>query len=129
MFDGADDVVVVFMSSLVWIGAVLGLANWLPIRPLDGGQMLASALELVTTQQRADMITTVTSLIAGAVAAVLAFIYLTAFAGFFVVLITVMGLQSSGAWRRMRAARRRPAAPTPAPPAAAPDEDPDSFPI
>jgi Zn-dependent protease len=129
VFDGADDIVVVFMSSLVWIGAVLGLANWLPIRPLDGGQMLTSALELVTTPQRADTIATITSLVAGATAAALAFVYLTAFAGFFVVLITVMGLRSSGAWRRMRASQRRPSAPASAPPAASPDEDPDSFPI
>lgn len=129
LLDGADDIVVVFMSSLVWIGAVLGLANWLPIRPLDGGQMLASALELVTTPQRADVIATVVSLAAGATAAVLAFMYLTTFAGFFVVLITVMGLQSSAAWRRMRASQRRPAPPTPAPPAATSDEDPDTFPI
>jgi Zn-dependent protease len=128
-FDGADDIVVVFMSSLVWIGAVLGLANWLPIRPLDGGQMLTSALEFVTTPQRADTIATVISLVAGATAAVLAFVYLTTFAGLFVVLITVMGLQSSGAWRRMRASRRRQADPSPAPPATESDEGPDSFPI
>ena len=130
-FDGANDVVVVFMSSLVWIGAVLGLLNWLPIRPLDGGQMLTSGLELVTTPQRADTIATVTSLGAGAIAAVLAFVYLNPFAGFFVVLITVMGLQSSSAWKRFRRSRRRqdPATPPVSPPNGDPPQDVDEFPI
>ncbi len=128
VFDGTDAIVRVFMSSLVWIGAVLGLANWLPIRPLDGGQMLTSGLELVTTPQRADTIATVTSLIVGVAAAVLAFIYLTTFAGFFVLLITVMGLQSSAAWRRLRASRRPQPTPTPSPQPPS-DDDPNSFPI
>jgi len=45
------------------------------------------------------------------------------------VLITVMGLQSSAAWHRIRASQRRPKPPAPAPPAAASDEDTDTFPI
>lgn len=93
LFDDANRVVEIFMSSLVWIGAVFGLFNWLPIRPLDGGQMLTSGLELVTTPSRADGIARAISLVVGAVAAALAFRYLTVFAGFFVILITLMGLR------------------------------------
>lgn len=93
LFDDADRVIVIFMSSLVWIGAVFGLFNWLPIRPLDGGQMLTSGLELVTSARRADVIARGISLVVGAIAAALAFRYLTVFAGFFVILITLMGLR------------------------------------
>jgi Zn-dependent protease len=94
VFDGADRVVIVFVSSLVWVGAVFGLFNWLPIRPLDGGQMMTSLLELATDRRRADTIARVVSLGVGSIAAVLAFMYLTPFAGVFVILITLAGLRS-----------------------------------
>lgn len=94
VFDGADRVVLVFVSSLVWVGAVFGLFNWLPVRPLDGGQMMTSLLELATDRRRADTIARIVSLGVGSIAAVLAFVYLTPFAGIFVILITLAGLRS-----------------------------------
>ena len=137
LLDDADRFLRIFASSLVWVGAVLGLLNWLPIRPLDGGQMLTSALEIVTSRTRADLIATVVTVVVGATAAFLAFRYLTTFAGFFVILITVMGVRSSETVRRATAQRKaaRTAAATPPAgidPSAAPSipaDDQEDFPI
>ena len=128
LLDDADRFLRIFASSLVWVGAVLGLLNWLPIRPLDGGQMLTSALEIVTSRTRADLIATVVTVVVGATAA---------FAGFFVILITVMGVRSSETVRRATAQRKaaRTAAATPPAgidPSAAPSipaDDQEDFPI
>jgi len=116
LFDGADRVVLVFVSSLVWVGAVFGLFNWLPIRPLDGGQMMTSLLELATDRRRADIIARAVSLGVGSVAAVLAFVYLTPFAGVFVILITLAGVRS------------RPPEQAPSPPQPQPSSDDASSP-
>ena len=133
MLDPADRLVVVFATSLVWVGAVLGLLNWLPIRPLDGGQMLTSALELVTTPVRAFRIATAVSVVVGGAAAVLAFLWLSPLAGFFVVLITVMGLRApaprAGPARQPSPPRATPEQPPADPSAGATPTDDPEFPI
>ena len=94
LFDAWPYEVRIFFLSLVWVGAVFGLFNWLPIRPLDGGQMLTSALELVVPR-RAETIALTVHVVVGAIAAVLAFQHLSRIAGFFIVFIVITGLSSS----------------------------------
>ena len=43
------------VEMIVWVNVGWGILNWLPIRPLDGGHLLTSLLDLVAPK-RADQI-------------------------------------------------------------------------
>lgn len=83
------------ISSFIWASLIWGALNWIPILPLDGGQMLQSALELVAPA-RAVVISKVVSVIAGAGAVLLAIRFEFYFAAFFVVFIVLAGLRTPG---------------------------------
>jgi Zn-dependent protease len=50
-------------AALVW-----GLLNWVPIRPLDGGQMMTSALQIFFPQQGASIAKVVSAIFTGGAA-------------------------------------------------------------
>lgn len=98
LFDAATRVVRVAALSYIWAGLGWGVLNWIPIRPLDGGAMLTSALEIVMPQ-RAIPVAKAVSAVFGVGAAVLLWYWGQTFGAFFVLLITAMGLSSGGAER------------------------------
>jgi Zn-dependent protease len=51
------------LAALFW-----GLLNWVPIRPLDGGQMLTSALQIVWPERGANIAKVVSALFTGGIA-------------------------------------------------------------
>ena len=54
----------------VWVSLLWGLINWLPLRSLDGGHMLATLLEMIVPR-RAELIASGVSAATGVAAAVL----------------------------------------------------------
>lgn len=89
--DDASTVVRVAVVSFAWAGLGWGLLNWIPIRPLDGGAMLTSFLEIVWPK-RALVAAKTVSLVAGIAAAFFLWRYGSRFGAFFVLLIMVFGL-------------------------------------
>jgi Zn-dependent protease len=121
-FDGTSDLVWVTIGSFIYVALVWGILNWLPILPLDGGQMVTSLLEIVTPQ-RALTIAKGVSAVAGAAAAVAAVVVLdSVFLAGFVVFITITGLQAGTPRRASRSTR--PATDATAPPTGEPPEFP-----
>lgn len=94
-----------FVNSFVWASLGWGVLNWVPILPLDGGQMLRAAVEMVAPAA-ADLVTAVVSVVVGAVLFVAALRYGQTFLAFFLVIIVVTGLRGV-------ALRRRPSRPAP----------------
>lgn len=95
-FDDSSPIVRLAAISFMWAALGWGILNWIPIRPLDGGQMLTSALEIVAPQ-RGSAIARVISGIVGATIVVVAFAYDQTFLAFFVAFITVVGLRADPA--------------------------------
>jgi len=93
VFDDATRVVRVAALSYMWAGLGWGVLNWIPIRPLDGGAMLTSALEIVVPRH-AVRIAMGVSLVFGVCAAALLWRWGQTFGALFVLLITAMGLTS-----------------------------------
>lgn len=98
VFDDAARVVRVAALSYIWASLGWGVLNWIPIRPLDGGAMLTSALEIVMPQ-RAVAVAKAVSAVFGIGAAALLWYWGQTFGAFFILLITAMGLSSGGAER------------------------------
>jgi Zn-dependent protease len=122
--------------SFVW-----GVLNWAPIRPLDGGQMLTSALE-IPFPKRGEAIAMVLSFVFGIVAVLLLLRYGQTFAAIFVGIIVLAGMRSDPRPPRpgrqsappqpheRPASGQRPGMPPAAPPSEPPaDRDPPAFPI
>jgi Zn-dependent protease len=105
-FTEMSDTVRVAVYGFIWASLGWGLLNWIPIRPLDGGAILTSFLEIVIPK-RAFAVAKVISVIAGAAAAIFLWRMGSTFGAVFVVLITLTGLRSDPAERR----RPRPASP------------------
>jgi Zn-dependent protease len=106
VFADMSSVVRVAVYGFIWASLGWGLLNWIPIRPLDGGAILTSFLEIVIPK-RAFAVAKVISVIAGAAAAIFLWRMGSTFGAVFVVLITLTGLRSDPAERR----RPRPASP------------------
>lgn len=73
------------VTNVIWVNVGWGILNWLPIRPLDGGHLLESVLDMTGAKgsgRIADVIFLVTS--AGALAAALYFglVFVAVLAGF-----------------------------------------------
>jgi Zn-dependent protease len=86
------------VRGFIWASLGWGLLNWIPIRPLDGGAILTSFLEIVIPK-RAFAVAKVISAIAGAAAAFFLWRMGSTFGAVFVVLITLTGLRSDPAER------------------------------
>jgi len=74
--------------SFVW-----GVLNWAPIRPLDGGQMLTSALE-IPFPKRGESIAMVLSFMFGVAAVLILLRYDQIFAAMFIGIIVLAGMRS-----------------------------------
>lgn len=79
--------------SFIWAALGWGVLNWIPIRPLDGGQMMTSVLEIVAPR-RAEMLSKVISVLFGVAAIYLAIRIEQPFAAVLVAFITLVGLMS-----------------------------------
>ena len=91
VFDGASQVVRTAALGYIWAGLGWGVLNWIPIRPLDGGAMLTSALEIVTPHRAVDIARAI-SLAVGITASILLYRWGMTFGAVFVLVITAMGL-------------------------------------
>ena len=121
VFDGVSRLGRVGIWSFIIAALFWGLLNWIPIRPLDGGQMLTSGLEIVTPQH-ADAIARVVTVVVGVGVIVVAVMFEYYFAAFFVGFLVFMG------------ARPAPTPRAPSPRPASPDrarvhDEPPEFPI
>jgi len=95
VFDDASQVVRVAAFSYMWAALGWGVLNWIPIRPLDGGAMLTSLLEMVIPS-RALQIARGISLVFGLGAAALLWRWGQTFGALFVLFITLTGMASGG---------------------------------
>jgi Zn-dependent protease len=95
VFDGSSAVVDVAVTGYVWAALGWGVLNWIPIRPLDGGAMLTSFLEIVWPK-RALVVAKVISVMFGIAAAVLLYNIGSNFGAIFVLVIMFMGLGGGG---------------------------------
>ncbi len=111
------------IQGFVWAALGWGVLNWIPIRPLDGGAMLTSFLEIVAPK-RALTIARFVSVVTGIAAAVLLYRIGATFGAFFVLLITLAGFRDGTPSR----ARPEPP-PTQTQQPATKEEPPPQFPI
>ena len=75
------------VDMIVWVNVGWGVLNWLPIRPLDGGHLLSSLLELAAPKRAhriADGVFLVTSLLALAAALYFRYPFVAVLAAFMV---------------------------------------------
>ncbi len=80
-------------DGFVFAGLVWGILNWIPIRPLDGGQMLTSALQIFLPDRGANVAKVISVLFTGGIAIWLINSGQTLFA-MYVVLIGAIGLRN-----------------------------------
>ena len=90
VFDGLSRLARVGIWSFIIAALFWGVLNWVPIKPLDGGQMLESALEIFVPA-RAQAISRVVTIVVGAAAIVVAIMFEAYFAAFFVAFLVFMG--------------------------------------
>lgn len=55
-------------DGFIFAGLVWGILNWIPIRPLDGGQMLTSALQIFSPERGANVAKVISVLFTGGIA-------------------------------------------------------------
>lgn len=73
------------VNLVVWVNVGWGVLNWLPIRPLDGGHLLVSLLEIVAPRRAtgiANVVFLVTSVAALAAALYYGFVFVAILAAF-----------------------------------------------
>ncbi len=118
VFDGLSRLGKVGLWSFIIAALFWGVLNWIPIRPLDGGQMLTAALEMVVPAH-ADIIARAVTVVVGVTAIIVAISFEAYFAAFFVGFLVFMGARGTRQDRsESRPRERQPAA-----------EDPPEFPI
>ena len=121
VFDGLSRLGEVGLRSFILAAAVWGVLNWIPIRPLDGGQMLTAALEIVVPQ-RADAIARVVTVVVGVAVIIVALAYGETFIAFFVGFLVFIGARPAPTSPESASERpTRESAPA--------SEDPPEFPI
>jgi len=94
-----------------WVAALFwGVLNWVPIRPLDGGQMLTSALQIFMEPRRGATVAKVIS--AACTAAAVIWLYQAGqeFAAFYVGMIGFIGLRDDPGTPRPERREERPRA-------------------
>ena len=67
VFDDATELVRLAALSFIWAGLGWGVLNWIPIRPLDGGQMLTSALQIVNPARGAVIARVISGIVGGSI--------------------------------------------------------------
>ena len=92
-FDDLGRLPDVAVNSFVFASLVWGVLNWLPIRPLDGGQMTFTLVEVITPSA-AEWISRAVSVLTGGVAVIVAVRFADYFAAFFVAFIVLVGLRA-----------------------------------
>jgi hypothetical protein len=75
----------------MWAALGWGLLNWIPVRPLDGGAMMTSFLEIVWPS-RALVVAKTVSVVFGVGVSLLLWRWGQTFGAFFMLFITAMGL-------------------------------------
>ena len=94
-FDEASILARLVGGVFIWASLGWGVLNWIPIRPLDGGQMLTAALEIVAPRRAETIARTVTFVVGGVVIAV-AIAFDQVFMAVYVAVIVFIG--SRGQW-------------------------------
>ncbi len=89
-FDGLSRLAQIGVWSYIIAGLFWGVLNWIPIRPLDGGQMLTAGLEIITPRH-ADRIARVITVVVGVAAIIVAVSFEQYFAAFFVAFLVFVG--------------------------------------
>lgn len=131
-FDSASTVVRVAAGGYMWAGLGWGVLNWIPIRPLDGGAMLTSFLEIVWPS-RALPVAKAISVLFGLAASLALWQWGQTFGAIFILVITAMGF--SGGDARPATRSKAPTGDEPRlrdnerPVVDTPDEPPPQFPI
>jgi Zn-dependent protease len=129
VFDGADTVIRVAAIGFIWASLGWGILNWIPIRPLDGGAMLTSFLEIIWPS-RALQVARIVSIVFGVGAAILLWRWGQTFGAVFILFIMMMGLSGGGDDSgRERSRQRRPKPPERKPEVVEQRDDPPDFPI
>lgn len=90
VFDGLSRLARVGIWSFIIAALFWGLLNWIPIRPLDGGQMLTAALEIVIPRH-AETVARIVTVVVGTAAIVVALVFELYFAALFVGFLVFMG--------------------------------------
>ena len=124
---GLTGVTWAFFRTIVLVGLIWGLFNWLPMLPLDGGHMLQHALTIFAPK-RADQVTRVVSLVTGG-ALIAGSLYIgSPLLAIFIGFMLFSGLRSLPG---TPAPPQRPAEPPPAEPSSRQerDQEPPAFPI
>lgn len=94
VFDGLSQLARVGIWSFIIAALFWGLLNWIPIRPLDGGQMLTAALEIVIPRH-AETVTRVVTVVVGSAAIVVAVAFELYFAALFVGFLVFIGARDA----------------------------------
>lgn len=84
--------ITLFADTFVLAALGWGILNWVPIRPLDGGQMLTSGLQILSPTRGAS-IARVISAVSGVAVAIVALKFGLTILAIFVMFITVAGLR------------------------------------
>ncbi|HEX9856215.1 MAG TPA: site-2 protease family protein [Acidimicrobiia bacterium] len=129
LIDRSSPLLFNLVFAFVFAAVGWGILNWAPIRPLDGGQMMTSLLEIVIPR-RAEVVSKVASLVFGLVAAWIALRFDQRFAAVFVLIITLIGVMSPSV--EAQPAGAGPTGPAPEPDRHEPERDvgpPPAFPI
>lgn len=92
MFDGASEFIRWTSGWFIFASVLWGLLNWIPIRPLDGGQMLTAALEM-WKPARADMIARVVTVLTGGALIVVLLVKDEPFLAAYVAFIAFLGVR------------------------------------
>lgn len=91
--DGLGTLPFFAITSFIFASLIWGVLNWIPIRPLDGGQMTFTLLEVVTPRA-AESLSRAISLVTGGVVVLGAILLEDYFAAVFVALIVLFGLRA-----------------------------------
>ncbi len=93
VFDDAGTIVRGAAGGYMWAALGWGLLNWIPVRPLDGGAMLTSFLEIVAPRNALNIARTV-SLVFGIAAAYALYQWAgSTFGAVFILFLTLVGLR------------------------------------
>ncbi len=104
----ANDTLELIATGFVFAALVWGLLNWVPIRPLDGGQMMTSALQIFWPEQGASIAKVISVIFTGGAAIWLINSGQGLFA-MYVVLIGLIGLRNDpGTQARVEGPQRQP---------------------
>ncbi len=126
----------ILLVSYIWASLGWGVLNWIPIRPLDGGAMMTSALEIVSPRHGVAIARYVSLFLGATIAALLYTRLNEPFLALFVLFITAAGFGDRSDDPQRRAAGTvdddvpREAGPDPSPADPSSHDEPDtSFPI